>query len=201
MSKFDISRDIATFLGAGGEPIGATLVCLIYSVLQNPELQRKLEAEAAALGEPTIDGAVAEQCPLLDGAIYEALRLFGGGLTIPPRYASTPQVIRGYTIAPGTEVASHNHQLHRNPGVWGNAEKFDPERWLKRSKALTQDAFHPFSSGPRACIAIHLIMTELRLFAAHFFWEFSRIENGSVGHGKEYENTRSISSRSRVEIA
>lgn len=123
MSKFDITRDITTFLGAGGEPIGATLVYLIYTVLKDPELQRKLEAEAAALSEPLTDGAVAEQCPLLDGTIYEALRLFGGGLTVLPRYSPTPQVLGGYTIPPGTEVSSHNHQLHRNPEVWKNPEK------------------------------------------------------------------------------
>lgn len=52
MSAYDITRDITTFLGAGGEPIGATLVYLIYIVLQNTELRQELEAEAKALQEP-----------------------------------------------------------------------------------------------------------------------------------------------------
>jgi cytochrome P450 len=40
-----------------------------------------------------------------------------------------------------------------------------------QSKALQTDKFQPFSSGARGCIAIHLVMTELRLFVATFFRE------------------------------
>lgn len=52
--------------------------------------------------------------------------------------------------------------------------RFDHRRWLSpsQSKALTQDNFQPFSAGARNCIAMHLVMIELRLFAATFFREF-----------------------------
>lgn len=55
------------------------------------------------------------------------------------------------------------------------AYRFDYRRWLdpSQSKALIQDKFQPFSSGARACIAIHLVMIELRLFVATFFREFA----------------------------
>ncbi|KAK4502086.1 hypothetical protein PRZ48_007897 [Zasmidium cellare] len=122
MSAYDITRDITTFLGAGGEPIGATLVYLIYIVLQNTKLRQELEAEAKALQAHFTDVDVEEKCPLLDGTIYEALRLFGGGLSILPRYASTPQELGPYVVPPGTCVASHNHQLHRNPEAWDDPE-------------------------------------------------------------------------------
>lgn len=58
--------------------------------------------------------------------------------------------------------------------------RFDPERWCApgQSKALTSDTFQPFSSGARACIAIHLVMTELRLFTAQFFREFPGLKLG-----------------------
>ena len=44
-----------------------------------------------------------------------------------------------------------------------------------QSKALQTDVFQPFSSGARGCIAIHLVMTELRLFVATFFRELPGI--------------------------
>lgn len=52
--------------------------------------------------------------------------------------------------------------------------RFDHRRWLDptRSKSLVQDAFQPFSSGTRVCIAYNLVMVELRLFVAAFFTEF-----------------------------
>lgn len=40
-----------------------------------------------------------------------------------------------------------------------------------QSKSLTQNGFQPFLSGSRICIATHLVMIELRLFAAVFFSE------------------------------
>lgn len=123
LSQYDIAHDITTFLGAGGEPIGATLVYLIYTVLKDPKLRKELEDESKRLQEPLSDVEVEEKCPVLDGTIYEALRLFGGGLTCLPRWAPTAQELGPYTIPPGTCVSSHSHQLHRNPAVWE-----DPER-------------------------------------------------------------------------
>jgi len=54
-------------------------------------------------------------------------------------------------------------------------DRFDHRRWLSpsQSKNPIQDKFQPFSSGARACIAIHLVMIEMRLFVAVFFREFA----------------------------
>ena len=51
--------------------------------------------------------------------------------------------------------------------------RFDHKRWLSpsQSKTLIQEKFQPFSSGARACIAIHLVMIELRVFVSVFFRE------------------------------
>ena len=126
LREYDIAKDIQTFLGAGGEPIGATVVYLIYAVLQDPKLRKEIEDEAAALEEPLLDTDVEEKCPILDGTIYEALRLYGGGLTCLPRYAPTAQQLGPYTLPPGTCVATHNYALHRNPAVWE-----DPDKWVR----------------------------------------------------------------------
>ena len=123
MSQYDIAHDITTFLGAGGEPIGATLVYLIYTVLKDPKLRKELEDEAKCLQEPLSDVEVEEKCPIMDGTIYEALRLYGGGLTELPRWAPTAQELGPYTIPPETCVSSHSHHLHRNPAVWEDPEK------------------------------------------------------------------------------
>ena len=47
-----------------------------------------------------------------------------------------------------------------------------------QSKALQTDKFQAFSSGARGCIAIHLVMTELRLFVATFFRELPDLKLG-----------------------
>lgn len=178
LSDVDIAHDVTTFLGAGGEAVGATLVFLIWQVLQMPGLQRELEDEVAGLTAPPTDSTTAE-LPILNAVIYEALRLYGGGATHLPRYAPVATDLGGYIIPPLTAVTTHTGALHRNLAAWGDdAEIFDHRRWLSpsQSKTLIQDKFQPFSSGARACIAIHLVMIEMRVFVATFFREFAGVK-------------------------
>lgn len=117
----DIAHDIMTFIGAGGEAVGGTLVFLLWSVLRMPDLKRELQAEVAGLSEPLTD-AITEQLPILNGVIYEALRLYGGGASHLPRYAPVATDVGGYVIPPGTAVTSHSGALHRNPAAWDDPE-------------------------------------------------------------------------------
>ena len=131
LNDVDIAHDITTFLGAGGEAVGATLVYLLWSVLKQPQLQKRLEAEVAGLSGPPTN-ALCENLPVLNGVIYESLRLYGGGATHLPRYAPNPTNLGGYIIPPLTAVTSHGPALHRNPDVWGEDAN---EYVMSRSRA------------------------------------------------------------------
>ena len=119
LSDVDIAHDITTFLGAGGEAVGATLVFLIWQVLLMPEVQKALEAEVAELAASPTDANTA-QLPILNGVILEALRLYGGGATHLPRYAPNVTDLGGYIIPPLTAVTVHAGALHRNKAAWGD---------------------------------------------------------------------------------
>lgn len=121
LSDVEIAHDITTFLGAGGEAVGATLVFLIWQVLKMPDLQRDLEAEVGELTEPLTEANTA-LLPILNGVIYEALRLYGGGATHLPRYSPEATNLDGYIIPAGTAVTVHTGALHRNPAAWDNPE-------------------------------------------------------------------------------
>ena len=118
LNDIDIAHDITTFLGAGGEAVGATLVFLIWQIIKMPDVQRDLEAEVAGLTEPPTD-ATTKQLPILTGVVYEALRLYGGGATHLPRYSPSTVDLDGYLIPPHTAVTVHAGALHRNPAAWG----------------------------------------------------------------------------------
>ena len=121
LSDVEITHDITTFLGAGGEAVGASLVFLVWQVLRLPDLQRELEAEVAELTEPVTDATTA-QLPILNAVIYETLRLYGGGATFLPRYSPTATEMGGYIIPPATAVTTHTGALHRNPAAWDDPE-------------------------------------------------------------------------------
>lgn len=58
-----------------------------------------------------------------------------------------------YVIPKNTILTIHVHDLHRNPEIWTDPDKFDPDRFLPNEMQRRNPySFVPFSSGPRNCI-------------------------------------------------
>jgi cytochrome P450 len=65
----------------------------------------------------------------------------------------TDLVENGHTIPPGCDVLLLIYQLHHDPKVWPQPEKFDPERFTAENSATRSPySWVPFSAGPRNCL-------------------------------------------------
>lgn len=70
----------------------------------------------------------------------------------------------GYFIPKGTAVILNIYQLHHNPRVWENPEKFDPDRFLpENSQSRNPYSYVPFSAGPRNCIGFKFAQVEMKI--------------------------------------
>ncbi|MAD87444.1 MAG: hypothetical protein CL912_31180 [Deltaproteobacteria bacterium] len=103
--------------GSGTTAVNGTY--LIWSILKNPKIQARLEAEVAEL-LPEWRDADLEKLPYINALIREALRLFSAAPGSLPRTVpkDRPLTIDGFVIPPGTTVSSQAYTMHRDPAVF-----------------------------------------------------------------------------------
>jgi cytochrome P450 len=135
--------NITVALGAHQTALAAAWTLLELS--RRPALQERIAHEVDAPAGPTNTASC---------AVLESLRLH------PPFYAIvrralTDVVLPCGPIPRGATVMVSIHLLHRDPAVFADAGIFVPGRWIAAEKP---GAFMPFGSGPRACIARHLLV-------------------------------------------
>jgi len=101
-------------------------------------------------------------------AVEENLRLFSPAAqfvkTSPPDQAVK---LGPYLIPAGTSFVCSTWGLHRNPKVYPDPLKFDPDRFSDENAAARSPyAWLPFSYGKRACIGQQLSLIEQRICLA-----------------------------------
>ncbi|KAI0968341.1 vera protein [Xylaria arbuscula] len=173
--------NLKAFLFAGHDTTAAT-ICFMAKLLQdNPECMAQLRAEHdAVLGpDPSQAADVLTQSPHLLyalpytlGAIKETLRLYPLAATLrqpPPGFSLTaPGSPLRYPMD-GWGVWLSAPGVARNPNYWARPDEFLPERWTVPEghplHPVNNNAWAPFSIGPRNCIGMELALIELRIFS------------------------------------
>jgi len=167
---------VAIFFLAGHETSASALAWTLYLIAGDPELQDRLAAEAAALGESP-DFSAVSRLKLARDVFREALRLY------PPvpmmvRQATRPERFRDRAVRPGDQIVISPWHLGRHERVWDDPDAFCPGRWsTEAGRAAARDGFIPFSTGARVCPGAGFAMVEGPLLLAMLVraCRFSRI--------------------------
>ncbi|PYI09158.1 cytochrome P450 [Aspergillus sclerotiicarbonarius CBS 121057] len=165
------------FLSAGTETIGSTLTFSSYILATHPEALQRLRAELKQLlptPTSTTTWMELERLPYLTAFIYETLRLSYGTIFRPGRVAPTETLrYRDYVLPPGTIMSSSTYLIHRDPILFPDCDKFDPERWLQGEKSEYLKRYHvSFSKGSRSCVGKSLVWNELYFTIAYMVRRF-----------------------------
>ncbi|RAK96671.1 cytochrome P450 [Aspergillus ibericus CBS 121593] len=173
-----VQDEVFTLLGAGTETTASTLMVMIYHVSRNESIRDKLRTELKQV-MPTPTSAVTwtelEKLPYLTAVLNESLRLSYGVIMRLPRVAPTETLrYKDYAIPPGTPMSTSTYFIHRNPDIFPEPDKFDPERWIRaaeRGQNLSRYLVS-FMRGSRACVGMNLAYIELYLTIAHLVRRF-----------------------------
>ncbi|WP_414441711.1 cytochrome P450 [Burkholderia sp. 22PA0106] len=175
----EVHDQVITLFLAGIETTAGVMSWTLYLLGRHPAIAERAAAEAFAV----LDGATvpqAEHLPALGEirrAMMEALRLY------PPGWLFTRVVTRDTALGPyrlraGDGLAYSPYVLHRNPALFAEPDRFDPDRWLpERAGALPEHGFIPFGGGVHKCIGDQFGTTEVLLALAAILtrWRLSPV--------------------------
>ncbi len=162
MSRKEIGDELLTLLAAGHETTASTLAWAFERVTRHPDLLAALAEEADG------DGQELRQATILEVQRSRTVIDFAARSIYPPVYQLGEWVIpRGHSLI--VSIA----QIHDNPDVFPNPERFDPQRYIGSKPSAF--AWIPFGGGTRRCVGAAFANMEmdvvLRTVLRHFIIE------------------------------
>ncbi|MCJ1282481.1 hypothetical protein MMC26_001804 [Xylographa opegraphella] len=191
----EMEANASLFMIAGSDSVAASLAGATWYLMRNPDVLEKLRHEIDEYiqvhGEITIRQI--DQLPYLAAVVNEAWRIYpvalAGQASIVPSGGDT---ISGYWIPGNTGVSMNQYAVYRSSMNFAEPDTFAPTRWLGDPRFSTdkKEAFHPFSMGPRNCIARILGLSITRFTLAslvrHFDLELSPETDASWPQQKSF---------------
>lgn len=166
LSDSDIRDELIVFMIAGHDTTATTLAYALWALGRQPELQDRVVAEVAELGDRDLTPDDMSRLSYTVQVLHEALRLCPPGAT-GARMAMRDVEIDGYRVEAGTLLLFGIMSVQRDPALWNDPLTFDPDRFSpEKSKARDRWQYLPFGGGPRSCIGDHFAMLEATLALA-----------------------------------
>uniref|UniRef100_A0A3B4D189 Uncharacterized protein n=1 Tax=Pygocentrus nattereri TaxID=42514 RepID=A0A3B4D189_PYGNA len=152
---------------AGTETTATTLRWGLVYMMNHPDVQERCHEEIIrVLGfdrSPCMEDRA--QLPYTHATVYEIQRY----ASITPlgliHQTTEPALLRGYHLPKGSTIMVNLKAIMTDKQHWKYPDTFNPENFLdEKGQFCRNDAFLPFSLGPRVCLGEYLAKMELFIF-------------------------------------
>lgn len=162
----ELKDHLITLLFAGHETTQIALSWAMSWLHREPAILARLRSELE-------DADELEQClesELLHGVCMESLRL-NPIVADFLRVFHNPIELEEITLPPNSSVAVLSSEVHQNPEVYPEPQRFNPERWNDAS--VKPHEFLAFGGGVRRCIGATMALVEMKIALATWLRAFS----------------------------
>lgn len=174
LSDENIRYQLVTFLIAGHETTSGLLSFATWLLLRHPDVTAAARARVdAVLGDRLPRFEDLAQLGYLDQILRETLRMYptAPAFAVHPRAAT--ELAGRYPLETGDVLIALLPALHRDPAVWRDPERFDPDRFAPEHRdAIPTHAWKPFGNGQRSCIGRAFALQEATLVLAMMLQRF-----------------------------
>ncbi|CAL7939199.1 unnamed protein product [Xylocopa violacea] len=135
--------------------VPSTIVTIIKLVMHHPEVMRNVQKEidrVVGIGR-LVTWNDRKSLPYVEATIRETFRYETLTPTTVLHRALKDTTINGYNVPMNTVMVVSLKSINQDPDLWGDPEKFRPERFLNEDGQLVKDFTLPFGLGRRMCIA------------------------------------------------
>ncbi|XP_010508143.1 PREDICTED: cytochrome P450 76C2 [Camelina sativa] len=179
----DIEHFLLDLFGAGTDTNSSTVEWAMAELLRNPETMAKAQSEIdRVIGQKgVVEESDISELPYLQAVVKETFRLHPAVPLLVPRKAESDVEVLGYLVAKDTQVLVNVWAMGRDPSVWENPTRFEPERFLGKEMDVRGRDYEltPFGAGRRICPGLPLAVKTVPLMLASLLYSFDwKLPNG-----------------------
>jgi cytochrome P450 len=161
LSREEVYDEVITILLSGLVTTSATLSWLFYELDRYPEIEARVVDEVRTVldGGASLGEALG-QLHYTRRVVQEVLRLHPVLMFI--RQVSQPLELGGVALPAGTDLGYSPYTLHRDPEIYPDPARLDPDRWLpERARSVPPGGFLSFGEGRHRCIGEFFAWAEI----------------------------------------
>lgn len=167
LTERQLIDEVVMLFSAGGATSATSLAWAFDLLSKNPDVERQARAEVRdVLGGRPVAPEDLPRLEYLGRVLTEVLRLYPA-VWLMPRLCLADTELGGHHIPKGTLVFHSSYAIQRDPRLYAEPERFDPDRWLpERRKDLARNTYLPFGAGVHQCIGDNYALTESMIVLA-----------------------------------
>ncbi|KAI6142188.1 cytochrome P450 [Pisolithus tinctorius] len=179
MPRDEMAYLAGSMYGAGSETSAVGLMSMIVAAACHPDAQLRVQNEIDAVvgRDQAPNWNDADSLPQLQAFILETARWRP---VIPHGFGhrvSKDIIWRGYLIPAGAVIYGCLWAISRDPDVFPEPDKFNPQRWLDHNGRIRTDLkFYAYGQGRRVCPGMYLANDSLFITMASLLWSFRIVE-------------------------